>query len=108
MQVEIRNHWRQDLTAAADAVSPPIVLPRRFGTASVKVLPGVGGTAEIEYTMDDPNAALADPSSVAWEVWDPGTVSADTTRALISVVAALRLRAFLQPARAQVVVSFDF
>jgi len=108
MSAEIRNHWRAEMSAGAGAASAPIVLPRRFGTATVRVTPGAGGTAEIEYTMDDPNDAIADPGSVSWEVWDPGTVSAQTTRALISVVAALRLKAYLQPAAAQVVVSYDF
>jgi hypothetical protein len=35
-------------------------------------------------------------------------VAADTTRCLLSVVGALRLVAYSQPAAAQVIVSYDF
>jgi hypothetical protein len=105
---KIGNHWRADVSATVGAPSAPIVLPRRFGTATAKVLPGAGGTADLEYTLDDPNDVLDDPDAAAWESWDPGPVAVDTTRALIAVVGALRLVAYSQPAQAQVIVSFDF
>jgi hypothetical protein len=105
---KIRNHWRAEFSAAVGVPSAPVLLPRRFGTATAKVMPGAGGTAELEYTLDDPNAVLDDPDAAAWETWDPGAVGVDTTRALIAVVGALRLVAYSQPAEAQVIVSFDF
>jgi hypothetical protein len=105
---QIRNHWRATLTAAAGGASEPIVFPRRFGTATTKVQPGAGGTAEFQYTLDDPNDVLDDPDAAAWETWDPGAVAVDTTRSLVSIVSALRLVAYSQPAVGQVIVSYDF
>lgn len=106
--VRIRNHWRADVSASPGSPSIPVVLPRRFGTATVKVLPDPGGTAEMQYTMDDPEDVSANPGAAAWETWDPGPVADATTRALISVVGALRLVAYTQPATGQIIVSFDF
>lgn len=105
---KIRNHWRVDFSATVGVPSAPVLLPRRFGTATVKAMPGAGGTAEIQYTLDDPNDVLDDPDAAAWETWDPGAVAVDTTRALIAVVGALRLVAYSQPAAAQAVVSWDY
>ena len=104
----IRNHWRADFSATPGAPSAPVVLPRRIGTITVKALPGSGGTAEVQYTLDRPNDVIDDPDAANWDVWDPGAVAADTTRCLLSVVGALRLVAYSQPATAQVIVSYDF
>lgn len=108
MANETRNHWRKTLQAGAGAVSPPQLLPLRLGSITVKVMPGAGGTAVVEYTLDDPKAVSLDPDAADWEEWDPGAVSATTTRALLSVVSALRVRAFSQPATAQIVVAYAF
>jgi hypothetical protein len=104
----IRNHWRADISAAPGSPSEPVALPRRIGTITVKALPGAGGTAEIQYTLDPPDEVTENPGAASWEVWDPGAVAADTTRCLLSVVGALRLVAYSQPAAAQVIVSYDF
>lgn len=108
MSNPIRNHWRADFSATPGSPSVPVALPRRIGTITVKAMPGSGGTAEIQYTLDDPNDVIENPGAAKWEVWDPGAVASDTTRCLLSVVGALRLVAYSQPASAQAIVSYDF
>lgn len=88
--------------------SAPVTLPRRFGTATAKVMPGASGTAEFQFTLDTPDDVLQDPDAANWESWDPGAVASSTTRTLLSAVSAIRLLAYSQPATGQLVVSFDF
>lgn len=104
----LRNHWRAEVSASVGVPSAPVFLPMRLGSTTVKVMPGAGGTAEMQFTLDDPNDVQENPGAAKWLVWDPGPVAADTVRAMVSVVSALRLVAYSQPATGQVVVSFDY
>lgn len=101
------NHWRHEVSVAAGEVSAPVFLPKRLGTIAVKVIPGASGTAEVEYTLDEPESVSNAPGSTDWQIWDDGAVSAVTTRALISVVSGLRLKAYSDTAVMQIVVSYD-
>lgn len=103
-----KNHWRIEVTAAAGDASVPVFLPARFGTATIRALPGAGGTATVQYTLDRADAVKDDPDAANWEDWDPGSVAAATSRALVSVVVALRIVAVSQPATMHVAVSFDY
>lgn len=58
---------------------------------SVAVIPGSGGTANVEYTCS--SQADVDADTCTWFVWPSDTVAINTVDALISPVQALRLTA---------------
>lgn len=89
--------WREEVTAAAGQNSEAIPIPGWVTDLAVTALPGGGGSATIQHSMDAPSA-LAN-----WVDWDPGSVSVDTSRGINGMVTAVRIAAVTQPAVLQVV-----
>lgn len=94
--------------AEAGAASEPVFFPRRVEHVTVKVIPGGGGSAVVQFTLDDPKAVAEDPSSADWSDWEPGSVSDPTTQALTGPVMALRVVASDAAAVMQVVGDIDY
>lgn len=88
--------WRQEVTAGAGQNSSPILIPAWVNEVTVRALPGGGGTANVQHSLDDPDN-LTD-----WSDWDEGSVSVPTTQALLGIVTALRIQAVTAAATMQV------
>lgn len=102
------DYWREEIVIPADDSSGPVFFPDRARDISVKVIPGSGGSARVEITLDDERDVREDPASADWESWEPGDVSDSTSRALLGVVTAVRGVATTEAAVLQVVAAKDF
>jgi hypothetical protein len=102
------NQIREDRIALAGASSEPIFIQSRARHVSAKVIPVSGGSAVVEFTLDDPIAVAADPDNADWEEWEPGAVTEATSRAVAGTVTALRATAAAQNATLQVVAAIDY
>lgn len=103
-----RNQWREEIPVVAGTPSAPVYFPARARALAAKVKPGGGGTARIEFTLDDPASVVAAPNAADWEVWEPGDVAVSTSRALLGAVTAVRGVATTQNAVLQVIAATDY
>lgn len=90
------NVWREEVSASAGGSSVAVLIPAWVSDITATAKPGAGGSATIQHTTDDPN------SIVDWIDWDIGSVSVDTTEALLGIVTALRITAVAQDAVMQI------
>ena len=103
-----KSHWQQEVTALAGGASTVILFPRRIEGVSVRAVPGGGGTANVQFTLDKGDDVIANPGAARWEFWEPGSVSVSTTRALAGPVTGIRLQAVTADALLQAVGDFDY
>jgi hypothetical protein len=89
--------WRRQVQASAGNDSEVVLIPAWVDQVAATCLPGGGGSARIQHTMDDPT------SITNWVDWDEGIVTVATSQALMGIATALRLSAIGQTATMQVV-----
>lgn len=103
-----RNHWNKVLTATAGTNSTPLLLPRRIGEVSVAAVPSGGATCTVQYTLDDPEAVVANPAAATWMDWEPGPVATAVARALAGPITAVRITSSGGTSSLRVVGWFDY
>lgn len=102
------SRWTTSEAVPAGGFSNPVFFPRRIDEATVRIKPGVGGTATVYFTLDNEDDVRDDPDNAEWDEWEPGSVSVATSRALAGPVVAVRAAAVTEDAVLQVAGSRDY
>ncbi len=90
--------YTKEVTATAGNTSAPIIIPGWVERVSVVVVPGGGGTALVQFTVDPEITVDSDPGSVDWVDWDAGSVAIISGFTAKSAITAVRVVATIAAA----------
>ena len=85
------QHWKAEIVGTAGTPSDPIIIPGWVTRLSVVAIPGGGGTATVQYTVDPEVDVDNAPGSADWVDWDAGDVSAPAGYPARSSITAVRI-----------------
>jgi len=94
----------EPLVAVAGQNSLPVIIPGWINELTVVAIPGGGGgSCNVQFTGADEALVAADPTTVQWIDWEPGSVAVATSRATTGPVTAVRIQAVTTAATLQIV-----
>ena len=99
---ESDQKWKEEVSAIAGGSSTPIIIPGWVRNLSVVAIPGGGGSAIVQYTLDPEIEIDTTPGGVDWVDWDAGSVTAIAGYTARSAITGVRINALVAAATLKV------